>query len=74
MQRLRELHQSGELDLADVAYVLISVDGERDTPAQMKAFLEKYAADFTGLTGKPVIVRHIASDFPQPDPGAGNQQ
>lgn len=44
MQRLRELHQSGALDLAD-------------------AYLEKYSADFMGLTGKPVAVRHIASEF-----------
>ncbi len=63
MQRLRELHHSGALDPADVAYVLISVDGERDTPAQMKMFLEKYSTDFIGLTGEPSAVRRIASDF-----------
>ena len=63
MQRLRELYQSGELARDDVAYVLISVDGERDTPAKMKDFLEKYSTDFIGLTGDPVAVRDIASDF-----------
>ncbi len=66
MQRMRDLHVSGEVDLENVAYVLISVDGERDTPAQMKAFLDKYSADFVGLTGDPDIVRKIASQFSAP--------
>lgn len=63
MQRLRELYLSGELARDDVAYVLISVDGERDTPDQLKDFLEKYSTDFIGLTGNPDDVRRIASEF-----------
>jgi protein SCO1/2 len=63
MQRLRVLHRSRELSLDDVAYVLISVDGERDTPEQMKSFLEEYSEDFIGLTDEPENVRRIASDF-----------
>lgn len=63
MQRLRALHRSGELDREDVAYVLISVDGERDTPARLKAFLKEYSDDFIGLTGEPDAVQQIASDF-----------
>jgi protein SCO1/2 len=66
MERLRELNQSGELEIDDVAYVLISVDGERDTPDQMKAFIEKYSDDFIGLTGEPEAVRYIASEFSAP--------
>ncbi len=38
---------------ANVAYVMISVDGERDTPAAMKAFLAKYSSEFIGLTADP---------------------
>jgi protein SCO1/2 len=63
MQRMRELHHSDALDLQDVAYVMISVDGERDTPAAMKAFLEKYSSDFIGLTGAPALVQPIAARF-----------
>lgn len=63
MERLRELHDSGRLAGANVAYVLISVDGERDTPAAMKAFLAKYSSEFIGLTAEPSRVTPIAAQF-----------
>jgi cytochrome oxidase Cu insertion factor (SCO1/SenC/PrrC family) len=63
MERLRELHDSGLLGGEDVAYVMISVDGDRDTPAAMKAFLAKYSSDFIGLTAEPARVRPIAEQF-----------
>jgi protein SCO1/2 len=63
MERLRELHSSGRLDGAAVSYVLISVDGERDTPAALTAFLAKYSAEFTGLTADPTLVKPIAAQF-----------
>jgi len=64
MERLRELHDSGAIPrTAKVKYVLISVDGDRDTPAAMKAFLAKYSADFVGLTASPTAVKPIAAQF-----------
>ncbi len=45
------------------AYVMISVDGERDTPAAMKAFLSKYSEEFIGLTAPPSKVKPIAAEF-----------
>jgi protein SCO1/2 len=63
LERLRELHDGGTLEGKAVAYVLISVDGERDTPAAMKAFLAKYSADFIGLTTDPARVKPIAAEF-----------
>jgi protein SCO1/2 len=63
MERLRELHDSGSLADGDVAYVMISVDGDRDTPAAMKAFLAKYAEEFIGLTAEPSRVKPIATQF-----------
>lgn len=63
MERLRELHESGQLKDERVAYVMISVDGERDTPAAMKAFLAKYSNDFVGLTSEPARVSSIAEQF-----------
>ena len=65
MERLRELHDSDLLarEKNRVAYVLISVDGERDTPAVMKSFLAKYSTDFVGLTAEPASVAPIADRF-----------
>jgi hypothetical protein len=63
MERLRELHHSGLVNEDNVAYVMISVDGERDTPAAMNAFLAKYSSDFIGLTADPNRVTPIAQQF-----------
>jgi protein SCO1 len=62
IERLRQLHDSGLID-ANVAYVMISVDGERDTPAAMKTFLAKYSSEFIGLTADPSRVTPIAAQF-----------
>jgi len=43
--------------------VMISVDGERDTPAAMKAYLEPFSDRFIGLTGDPLAIRKIAARF-----------
>lgn len=45
------------------AVVMISVDGDRDTPAVMKAYLEPLSDRFIGLTGDPKAVRRIAAEF-----------
>jgi protein SCO1/2 len=45
------------------AFVLISVDGDRDTPQVLKQYLEKYPPSFIGLTGNPKDVRGIAAGF-----------
>jgi len=43
--------------------VLVSVDGDRDTPANMKEYLAPYGDGFIGLTGSPKSVRDIAAQF-----------
>jgi len=63
MERLREVYDSGKLANDDVQYVMISVDGERDTPAAMRAFLAKYSEHFVGLTAAPDAVRPLAESF-----------
>ena len=63
MERLRELADSHALAPQDVAYVLISVDGERDTPAALQAFLAEYSEDFIGLTAEPARVKPLAAQF-----------
>jgi protein SCO1/2 len=63
MERLREFHDSRAPVGTKVAYVMISVDGERDTPTAMKAFIAKYSNDFIGLTAEPSRVKPIATQF-----------
>ena len=43
--------------------VMISTDGERDTPAVMKQYLARLSPDFIGLTGPPKEVGRIAAQF-----------
>ncbi|MBU2677796.1 MAG: SCO family protein, partial [Gammaproteobacteria bacterium] len=50
-------------DSDQIAFVMISVDGERDTPEVMKRFLERYSPTFIGLTGERGVVKALASEF-----------
>jgi protein SCO1 len=63
MERLGQLRDSGGLNSADVAYVMVSVDGDRDTPAVMKEFLARYPEEFIGLTAAPNRVTPVAEQF-----------
>jgi protein SCO1/2 len=79
MTKLKLLHASSGGALRPVRLVMISVDGERDTPAVMKKFLASFSPSFIGLTGNPRLVSDIAARFSavafkeQPDK-AGNYQ
>jgi hypothetical protein len=74
MTKLKLLHDAGGGALRAVRVVMISVDGERDTPAVMKKYLAPFSPDFIGLTGNPRTVADIAARFSavafkeQPDP------
>jgi protein SCO1/2 len=63
LSQLRALHgtQGGALKAAKI--VMISVDGERDTPAALKAFLAPISPDLVGLTGDPQNAAQIAARF-----------
>lgn len=77
LTRLKLLHESRGGSLKAARVVMISVDGDRDTPAVMKKYLASFSPDFIGLTGKPRAVTDIAARFAavafkeSPDP-AGN--
>jgi protein SCO1 len=43
--------------------VMVSVDGDRDTPAAMRSMLAPLSPNFIGLTGDPRLVRKIAAQF-----------
>jgi protein SCO1/2 len=63
LTKLKLLHASGGGALKAARVVVISVDGERDTPAVMKKYLASFSPDFIGLTGNPRAVADIAARF-----------
>lgn len=63
LARLKSLHAARDGKLKAARIVLISVDGERDTPAALKAYLEPLSRDFIGLTGDPKATARIAAGF-----------
>lgn len=50
-------------DAARVAFVMISLDGERDTPDVLNAYMKQFDPSFIGLTGDPEKVRSIGLDY-----------
>ncbi len=50
-------------DAEQVAFVFISVDGERDTPDRLASYLHAFDPDFIGLTGADAEIRAVAEDF-----------
>ena len=63
MQQLKLLKRLPDKELRRTQVVMISVDGVRDTPAQLKAYLEPISKSMVGLTGPPLKVRGIAAQF-----------
>jgi len=61
--QLRALHETRDGALKAAKIIMISVDGARDTPAALKAFLAPISPDFVGLTGDPGITATIAARF-----------
>lgn len=79
MTKLKLLHESGNGALRAVRVVLVSVDGERDTPAVLKHYLAAFSPAFIGLTGNPRVVTDIAARFSavafkEPPDKTGNYQ
>lgn len=63
LARLKALHHVRDGALESAQVVLISVDGDRDTPAALKAYLAPLSPDFVGLTGDPKSTAKIAAQF-----------
>lgn len=63
LTQLRQLEREHRAELGKTRILIISVDGERDTPDAMKTWLEPLSASFTGLTGVPAQVHNIAAGF-----------
>jgi protein SCO1/2 len=63
LQKLMAVRKSSPREMNDVRVVMISVDGDRDTPEAMRAYLGAFSPDFIGLTGPVADVREIARGF-----------
>ncbi len=48
---------------ANLNFVFISVDGERDTPAVMQRYLSRFDNSFIGLTGDDATLTQIGPDY-----------
>lgn len=63
LTELRQLESKYKAELGPTRIVIVSVDGERDTPAAMAKWLQPVSKNFIGLTGAPAKVREIAREF-----------
>jgi protein SCO1/2 len=63
MADFQQLYSSKLIPVDKVSFVLISVDGDRDSPQAMKTFLAKFSDDFIGLTGPSSEVKKLAKQF-----------
>lgn len=50
-------------DAENVTFMMISVDGERDTPEALLDYLERYDPEFVGLTGTEDELTPVVSEF-----------
>ncbi len=50
-------------DAGRVAFVFVSVDGQRDTPERLAQYLRTFNPNFIGLTGDPETVRLVGTDY-----------
>ena len=48
---------------AQTQIVLVSVDPERDTPEQLKSYMDYFDPSFTAFTGKPASLRSLAAQL-----------
>ena len=50
-------------EAADVQIVYVTVDPERDTPAQMKKYLATFDSGFLGASGSPDALKKVQADY-----------
>ena len=63
LAQLRRLELNHASDLGKTRIVVISVDGERDSPAMLSEWLKPISPTFIGLTGPATDVHNIAARF-----------
>lgn len=63
LQRLKNLQSFTASHLDNIAYVMISVDRQRDSAAVMKRYLAGFSSRFIGVSGEPRAVGNAAFQF-----------
>lgn len=63
LRKLAAVLGSDDPAASDLRVALISVDGDRDTPAVLRDYLQDLGPGFVGLTGPPSTVAPIAARF-----------
>ena len=63
LNQLRQLEREHKAELGKTRIVIVSVDGERDSPAAMKTWLQPISPNFIGLTGAPATVHNVTAQF-----------
>lgn len=59
----KQIKEALGADAEKVAFVMISVDGSRDTPEALNAYLSAFDPDFIGMTGDENDVEHIGAEY-----------
>jgi protein SCO1/2 len=63
MAEFKRIKAALETDADNVAFVLISVDGSRDTPEVINEYLSNFDTTFIGMTGDEESVQEIGVDY-----------
>ena len=63
LAKLAQLREALGSRAREVQVVFVTVDPERDTPAQLTAFLARFDSSFVGLTGSPADVERAVQEY-----------
>jgi cytochrome oxidase Cu insertion factor (SCO1/SenC/PrrC family) len=63
LHRLRQLEAAHDIHMDDVTYVMVSVDGQRDSARVMRDYLSRFSSRFVGVTGSADAIRATAVQF-----------
>ena len=63
LHRLRQLEAAHDVHMDDVSYVMVSVDGQRDSARVMRDYLSRFSSRFVGVTGSEDAIRTAAVQF-----------
>ncbi len=59
----KQVSQALGEDADKVAFVMISVDGERDTPERLAQYMRNIDEDFIGMTGDEQTLQRVSGDY-----------
>ena len=63
LHKLRQLEAAHDEHMDDVSYVMVSVDGQRDSAPVMRDYLSRFSSRFVGVTGSAEAIRATAVQF-----------